>query len=338
MGRIHQTERVTTGRVPAIAKRTCVLLLYAMAITLCGFGQFRSVKEPSPRPGWEPQTPTFRSDVRLVPLLATVKDANGQLIADLEKDEFRLYDNGALQTISVFEKRTEQPLSVSILLDVSLTTAIRLKQERRSVEQFLKALVSSGHEGDMAALYAFDDEVTLLQNFTRDLRRLRSALSRVTPSGGTSVYDALYLAAQSIDRRPGRHVIVLVSDGSDTTSRIDITRAIRALHESDAVVYPIVVVPVEAHAGRSIGGENALHIIAQRTGGRVYAAALGNDLDQAFLDLLRDLRTQYLIGFYPQGAPPSKDGFHYLRLETTRPELLVQTRSGYYGEAGSPDP
>lgn len=314
------------------------LLILQLGLSISATAQFRGVKDPPRTRTQSPEiAPTFRSDVRLVPLLATVKDENGQLIADLEPHEFVLTDNGAPQEIAVFEKRTEQPLSVSVLIDVSLTTAIRLKEERRSVERFLRALVSSGNEEDRAALYAFNDEVTLLQDFSRDMGQFNRALNRLRASGGTSLYDALFLAADVIEHRRGRHVMVVVTDGSDTTSRVNISKAIRKLHEADAVVYPIVVIPVEAHAGRSIGGENALYIIAQRTGGKVYAAALGAELDSVFSELLRDLRTQYLLGFYPRGAPPSKDGYHELRLKTTRPGLLVQTRSGYYGEAGSPE-
>lgn len=302
-------------------------------------GQFRGVKQPRRvPPAEEAPAPTFRSDVRLVPLLVTVKDANGQLIADLELNEFELTDNDVPQQITLFEKRTEQPLSVSLLIDTSLTTAVRLREERRSVERFLQALFASGNEQDQAALYAFNDEVMLLQGFSRDLPRFRRALVRLQASGGTSLYDALFLAAESLERREGRHVLVAVTDGNDTTSRVSISRTIQRIQETDAVVYPIVVVPVEAHAGRSIGGENALQIIAQRTGGKVYAAALGIELDAVFAELLRDLRTQYLLGFYPRGSPPSKDGYHMLKLRTTRPGLLVQTRSGYYGEAGSPKP
>ena len=357
MGRIRSSRRlsaislwvgyVSMRYVRATAARQCLLALLVLLGLVSANAQFRSVKDP-PRPakrgGSVPVTSegsdtyVFRSEVRLITLLATVKDETGNLVGNLEKDEFQLTDNGAPQKIALFEQHTEQPLSVSILIDVSLTTAIRLKQERESVERFLNALIASGNPEDTAALYAFDDEVTLLQGFTRDIRRLRRALAKVLPGGGTSIYDALYLTADAFGDRQGRHVVVLVSDGSDTTSRVNISTAIKSLHQADTIVYPVVVVPVEAHAGRSIGGENALQIIAQRTGGRVYAAKLGADLDRAFTDLLRDLRTQYLIGFYPQDAPPSKDGFHQLVLETTRPGLLVQTRSGYYGVAGSPDP
>lgn len=312
--------------------------LAAVASLLLATGlaaQFRNADEPfRPDPKAQRETvPSFRSDVRLVPLLATVKDANGALIGDLAKEEFEIFDNGVAQEVALFETRTEQPLSVSILVDTSLTTGIKLREERKSVEFFIESLIGSGNEQDAAALYTFNDQVTLQQPFTRNLKRLKRGLNRLAAEGGTSLYDALYLAADSINGRGGRHVVIAVTDGGDTTSRLNIGSAIKRLQEADAVVYPILVVPIEANAGRNIGGENALHIIAMRTGGRVYAAALGRELDAVFTEILRDLRTQYLIGFYPRGAPPTKDGFHHLKLRTTRSGLLVQTRSGYYGEA-----
>lgn len=317
-----------SGRLAAIAS---VLVLLVAAAP----GQFRKTNEPfRPPPKQEQETiPSFRSDVRLVPLLATVKDANGALIGDLTRDDFEIYDNGVAQEVAIFETRTEQPLSVSILLDTSLTTAIKLREGRKSVEVFLQSLMSSGNERDAAALYTFNDQVTLEQPFTRDLRRLKRGLDRVTAEGGTSLYDALFLAAEAIDRREGRHVVVVVTDGGDTTSRLEIGAAMKRLQEADTVVYPILIVPIQANAGRNVGGENALQIIATRTGGKVFAATLGKELDAVFSEILRDLRTQYLVGFYPRGAPPSKDGFHRLELRTRRPGLLVQTRSGYYGEA-----
>lgn len=318
-----------------IARSVAVAALTLLALASGLFAQFRSAGEPA-RPGPKEDrgsVPSFRSDVRLVPLLATVKDANGTLIGDLTKEEFEILDSGVAQEVALFETRTEQPLSVSILVDTSLTTGIKLREERRSVEFFLEALIGSGNEQDSAALYTFNDQVTLQQPFTRNLRRLKRGLGRLAPEGGTSLYDALYLAADAIYDRDGRHVVIAVTDGGDTTSRLNIGSAIRRLQEADTVVYPILVVPIEANAGRNIGGENALQIIAMRTGGKVYAAALGKELDDVFAEILRDLRTQYLIAFYPRGVPPTKDGYHRLVLRTTRPGLLVQTRSGYYGEA-----
>lgn len=316
----------------ACAVGAAALLLFLVAAAPA---QFRKTNEPFRPPTKSDQdaVPSFRSDVRLVPLLATVKDANGALIGDLTKEEFEIYDNGVAQEVALFETRTEQPLSVSILVDTSLTTAIKLREGRKSVEFFVESLIGSGNEQDAAALYTFNDQVTLEQPFTRDLRRLKRGLDRLVPEGGTSLYDALFLVAEAIDRRDGRHVVVVVTDGGDTTSRLNIGSAMKRLQEADAVVYPILIVPIQANAGRNIGGENALQIIAMRTGGKVYAATLGKELDAVFTEILRDLRTQYLVGFYPRGAPPSKDGFHRLELRTKRPGLLVQTRSGYYGEA-----
>ncbi len=323
-------------RAPLHIARGFILMAIALlSLALALPAQFRKADEPF-RPGRkaaQETVPSFRSDVRLVPLVVTVKDANGALIGDLTKEEFEIFDNGVAQEVALFETRTDQPLSVSILVDTSLTTGIKLREERKSVEFFIESLIGSGNDQDAAALYSFNDEITLQQPFTRDLKRLKRAVNRLVAGGGTSLYDALYLAADAVSNREGRHVVIAVTDGGDTTSHLSIGSAMKRLQEADAVVYPILVVPIEANAGRNIGGENALHIIASRTGGKVYAATLGEELDTVFTEILRDLRTQYLIGFYPRGAPPTKDGFHPLALRTTRDGLLVQTRSGYYGEA-----
>ncbi len=117
---------------------------------------------------------------------------------------------------------------------------------------------------------------------------------------GTSLYDAILLASRDIEDRPGRKVLVIVTDGGDTTSHADFQRAAEAAQLADAVIYPVLVVPITNEAGRNIGGENALTTLAERTGGRVFAPSLGAALDQAFDQIIRDLRTQYLLGFYPK--------------------------------------
>ena len=102
---------------------------------------------------------------------------------------------------------------------------------------------------------------------------------------------------------------------------------------ADAVLFPVLVVPITNHAGRNIGGENALTTLAAGTGGHVFTPSLGAELDKAFDDILRELRTQYLIGFYPKNVPPAKDAFHTLKVNVPSPNLHVITRSGYYGDA-----
>jgi Ca-activated chloride channel family protein len=278
------------------------------------------------------ETPVFRADVRLVRLLATVKDPNGNLIGTLSRSNFRVFDNSVEQQIAVFERQTEQPLSVSILIDNSGSTAKDLKYEIDSVTRFLRSLFKEGHPQDQAAIYSFNWQVVLLKNFTRRIESLESVLRGLRGEAGTSLYDAMYLAAGDLAERPGRHVMIIVTDGGDTTSSKKFHDALEAAQLADAVVYPILVMPITNDAGRNIGGENALTTIAAGSGGRVFAPSLGPQLDDVFSEILTDLRTQYLIGYYPKNVPPSKDRFHRLKLTVDRPALQVSTRSGYYSD------
>jgi Ca-activated chloride channel homolog len=278
------------------------------------------------------QDPTFRVDVNLVRILATVKDNSGRLIGTLEKEDFRLIDNGAPQQIAVFERRTEQPLLVSLLIDNSGSTAKDLKYEVESVNRFLHALFSEGNPKDALALYSFNYEVRSLSPFTRNQSTLERSLRGLKGEAGTSMYDAIYLAAREIEDRDGRKVIVVVTDGGDTTSVKDFHAALKAAQLADAVIYSVLVMPITNDAGRNIGGENALTTLGERTGGRVFAPNLGPGIDKAFGDILKELRTQYLLGFYPKDAPLNKDPFHKLEIKMRDGDLRVSSRNGYYGE------
>lgn len=275
----------------------------------------------------------FRSDVQLVRILATVKDPSGALVGSLEKDDFAVRDNGVPQRISVFERQTDQPLSVAVLIDNSGSTAKDLKYETESVTRFLRALLREGNPEDAVALYSFNWQIVKQNGFSRNVPAVERSLRALRGEAGTSLYDAILLASRDIEDRHGRKVLVIVTDGGDTTSHSDFQRAVEAAQLADAVIYPVLVVPIENDAGRNVGGENALTTFALRTGGRVSAASLGAALDQSFDQILRDLRTQYLLGFYPRGVPPGKDRFHTLDITLSKPELQVKARNGYYGEA-----
>lgn len=281
----------------------------------------------------DPPPYVIKSDVRLVRLLTTVKDPSGNLVGDLSKDDFKITDTGVPQDIAVFERTTSQPLSVSVMVDTSASTATHLKSEMDSVQRFLRALFQSGNTQDRAALYSFSWQVVLEMGFTRNLNRLESSLRRLTSTGGTAMYDAVQLAARNLEDRDGRHVIVLVTDGGDTVSSVKFADAMEAAQRANVVIYPIVVVPITNGAGRNTGGEHALQTFAADTGGRVFSAAVGKELDKAFDDILRDLRSQYLLGYYPKNLPFSKDRFHRVKVEASRPGLRISTRSGYYGDA-----
>jgi Ca-activated chloride channel family protein len=284
------------------------------------------------------QQPAFRVDVNLVRVLATVTGPDGNLVGSLPKERFRLLDSGVPQEIAVFERSTAVPLSVAVLIDASGSTAKELPAEIAAVRRFLRTLLREGNPSDAVALYAFNWEVAELAPFTRDVSRLERVLKRVKAEAGTSLYDALLFAAEDLEGRDGRKVIVVVTDGGDTTSSHSFRDALRAAHLAEAVVYPIVIVPVQTDAGRNVGGENALALLAAGTGGRAFQASLGPALDDAFATVLSGLRTQYFLGYYPRGLPPSSGPFREIRLEVLedgRPSasLQVSARSGYYEDS-----
>jgi Ca-activated chloride channel family protein len=275
----------------------------------------------------------IRVDVRLVRVLATVKDASGGLVGDLTKNDFAILDNDALQQIAVFERRTERPLSVALLVDCSGSTAKDLKFEIDSVARFLKALFKEGNADDTVALYSFNYQVTSETRFVHSQSELERKLRLLHGSAGTSLYDAIYFAGRDLERRNGRKVIVVVTDGGDTTSAKSYQSALNAAQVADAVLYPILIIPIANDAGRNLGGEHALTTLASGTGGRVFEPTLGAPLDKAFTDILQELRTQYLLAFYPKDVPLTKDRFHHLEVRVARPGLQILSRNGYYGEA-----
>ncbi len=278
------------------------------------------------------ETPSFSIDVKLVSLIATVKDPSGQPVGGLEKRNFRVIADGQPQEIAVFERQTDRPLSVALLFDASLSVAKELRFEQEAALRFLRSLLGPGaHARDRVAVYRFSSFVDLLQPYTASLDRLKEAIYSIRPESGTSVYDALLLASQDLERREGRKVVIIVTDGGDTTSSTTYHQALEALHLADAVLYSILVVPVTSDAGRNLGGENALKTMSGNTGGLWFRQYADRNLDETFQQILRDLRLQYLLGFYPRGAAAGgAERFHKVEIQVDRPGLRVLARNGYF--------
>lgn len=279
-----------------------------------------------------PGEPVFAADVRLVTLPVTVTDAHGAPLGDLEREDFRILEEGNPREVAVFERRTNRPLSVALMLDASLSAAIELRYERQSAARFLANLLGpESLEADNAAVFSFSGEVTALSPFTGELGQLESALERVRAEDGTSLYAAILLASEELAGREGRRVIVLITDGGDTTSGVRFADALRAAHEAEAAIYPLIVLPIQSDTGRNRGGEHALITLARLTGGEAFVQHGAEDLDRAFGQILRNLRTQYLLAFYPQddqvGTP---ERFRKIEVEVARTGAAALVRSGYY--------
>jgi len=183
--------------------------------------------------------------------------------------------------------------------------------------------------------------VSEMTPFTSKLHQLDSAINEVRVGGATSLYDAVYLGAKALINRQGRKVLVLITDGGDTASSIDYKEALRAAQQSEALVYSLIDVPVEASAGRNTGGEHALIQISSDTGGKYYYASNVFELDKAFEQISDELRTQYLLAYYPVQRRAASD-FRQIDVVAHAhdlPEaqgsdpgekLIVRARRGYY--------
>lgn len=282
------------------------------------------------------EQPSFSVDVRLVRMLVTVRDEYGKPVAGLKPEDFTITDNNAAQQITLFEPQSSQPLSVALLVDTSRSTASDRRYEFDGARTFLNALIKDGNPEDACALYGFNTDVTRYTDYSRNISKIQGRLGRLKSEGATSLYDAVYLAAHDLQLRPGRHVLVVVSDGGDTASRVKFQEALEALHGSDAVLYALLVMPITNDSGRNIGGENALTEFAQWTGGKIFFPAGIKAVEAAFAEILRDLRTEYLIGYYPKNLPPTREPFHRVSVKVHRPRVSVSARNGYFSDDVEP--
>lgn len=246
-------------------------------------------------PHSQPET-TFKLDVKLVNVFVTVTDARGAPIGGLTQQNFILKEDDREQRIAIFDKESALPLSIALALDTSLSTRRDLPLEQASAKRFAHAIM---RPVDALSVYGFSEVVQQAVNFTPDLKRIDEGIDHIRVGAATAVYDAVYLVSRSLDRRQGRKVIVLITDGGDTISKVDYKEAVRAAEEAEAIVYSIIVVPIENSAGRETGGEHALIQLSEDTGGKYYYATSMQQLDEAFHKISDELRTQYLLAYYP---------------------------------------
>ncbi len=276
------------------------------------------------------QEVSLRISVRLVSILATVRGADGELAPALTTDDFEVRDEGVPQPIRVFGREADLPLSIALLLDLSGSTAKDLKFEQESAIRFLHSIL---RPQDRASLFTFTHEVVQVAPFTSSTARLEQAVRAARPQGGTSLFDAIYLASEELRKQPGRRVMVVISDGGDTTSGISFHQALHAAQDADAVIYSVVIVPIRSQSGRDIGGEHALQLLSEGTGGRALTPDSAGQLDPAFASIGQELRTHYLLGFYvgSGGALDAAAGaYRRLEVRVKTSGFTVQARKGYY--------
>ncbi|HEX9345735.1 MAG TPA: VWA domain-containing protein, partial [Candidatus Acidoferrum sp.] len=235
--------RISSWLVARSSQRTAPLIL--CILTACASG--RSMAQ-------EPET-TLKVDVKLVNVFVTVTDTRGAPVTNLQKENFLLKEDGKEQKVAIFSRESALPLSIVLAVDTSLSTRKDLPLELISARKFAHTIL---RPEDGLALYKFSEEVSELVPFTSDLKKIDAGIDRVRNGSATALYDAVFLGSQALSRRQGRKVMVVITDGGDTVSQVDYKEALRAAQESEAIIYSIIIVPIEASAGRDTGGEHAL--------------------------------------------------------------------------------
>ncbi len=296
---------------------------------------------------------TLKVNVEVVQLFFNVKDKHGSLIPNLNKTDFSLFEDGQPQTIKYFKAESDLPLTLGILIDSSGSQQRVLDMEKEVGASFLESTL---RQKDEAFVISFDVDITLLQDFTNSVSRLRHALNEakintggvgcsggpIGPQGpipcgssgprGTALYDAVYLASHDeLSHEVGRKAMILLTDGEDQGSRLKIRDAVEAAQKADTICYVLLI----ADRGFAYGfggytGVSDMKKLTQDTGGRMIE--VGNKIEklrQAFDQISQELRSQYNIGYTPTNSV--RDGsFRKVDIKPKDGDYKIQSRSGYY--------
>jgi VWFA-related protein len=316
---------------------------------------------PQPAPPQEPAGPQRQDQgkitqvVNLVDVLFTVLNRRNKLVPDLEKDDFKIWDDKSPESIRYFSRQTDLPLRIGLLMDTSNSIRDRLKFEQDAATSFLFSVLR--HNKDQAFVMTFDDEPAILQGFTDDAGRLRDEIVKTRAGGGTAVYDAIYDACQKElshpPRPPGdqpdvvRRVMILISDGDDNLSNHTRSEAIEMAQRYSVVIYTISTSTqwiqlsqtdpdkIANRKSHLTEGDKILQDLADETGGRAFFPYHVDDLDQSFQDIGDELRNQYSIAYIPTHS--QFDGkYHRIRIEVPEHKgYQVRARRGYFAKANT---
>ncbi len=270
----------------------------------------------------------IRVDVARVPLLFTVTDRKNRFITDLGREDFRVFDDGWEQEIREFDRESDLPLRIGVVLDTSNSIRGRFKFEQEAAIEFLQGVLAE--EQDRAFLVSFDTRAELIVDYTNDIEELAAGVRRLRAGGGTALYDAIYYACR--DKLPEdqpkeqfRRALVVIGDGEDNRSTVTREDALEMAHKAETVVYTIST----NRSGNRFTGDKTLRRFATETGGIAFHPFQARDLEQSFANIANELRHQYFILYSPSQFV--NDGsFHRVEVRTRYRNAVVRVRRGYY--------
>jgi len=271
----------------------------------------------------QPEQPVFRSTVRTVPIYATVVDASGRLVPDLERTDFAVLDNGKPADVALFSADS-QPFTAVVMLDTSASMTANLKLLNRAAEQFLLRLLPV----DRAQVGAFNDKIQLSGTFTNDRDELIGALNDLYFGNPTRLNDGIAAGLDALQGIEGRRVVVVFTDGEDTSSRLGFKTVQERARDEEVMVYSIGLESEYFNGMRVVRSRPSrdLRKISDETGGGYFELQKTADLAPTFTRVAQELRSQYLIGF----APVALDNkVHKLEVKVMRPGMTVRARRSY---------
>jgi len=305
--------------------RTVVVLL-VLIMTLGGFAR------SSPQSGQD----TLRVTVDLVNVQFSVIDRHGRFVPGLTAQDFKVEEDGRRQEIRNFARENELPLTLALLVDTSPSVRPVFDEEKTTAEAFLESIL---RQKDLALIMGFDRSVTLVQDYTDNVKLLKRAIDELEIGGGTSIYDAVYLASkEKLHEEAGRKAIILLSDGEDTTSKVKFPESLVAAHQSDTVIYGIFNsvgggffpygrrrVPILGNGG-DIG---TLKKYSEETGGSTFVVSNENSFRKIFDQIAQELRSQYSLGYVSLNT--ARDGkYRQIKITARDSSYTIKARKGYY--------
>lgn len=352
----------------SIVLTACLLTLAGSALFIVGGSEARrsqlsdrfSEATPTPTPFIEEEEGVIKVDTEAVNVLFTAQDKDRRLLLTLKPEDIRILENGQPQEITAFSRQVDLPLSLSILIDTSVSQQRTLPEEKSAAIAFLEAVVRPAK--DEVAIVSFTGESTLEQGMTNNISRLRRAVDRVefvppsgyigggvvapgTPpisgrnqsiAGSTAIWDAIWVTSVEIlgpAPERTRRAIILLSDGDNTSGQKNLDEAIEAALRSEAVIYSIGI------GDEFYGGvrKDTLSKLSERTGGRAFFPRDERQLREAFKQIQEEMRSQYLLAYEPTNT--SKDGtYRRIEIQLVNPDLQKQKvklthRQGYFAKS-----
>jgi Ca-activated chloride channel homolog len=248
---------------------------------------------------------TVKVNVNLVNVLVSVLDEHNRPAPNLPIEAFQVLEEGVPQKIDIFESETQQPLDIALMIDASLSAHIEKATEQEAASHFIQQIL---RPEDRLSVFSFDEQVRQLPPYFSDkVASLQDAVHKIQDGAGTSIYDAIYLGSEALQKRRSerRRVIIMLTDAGETTSRYDFEAARKGALRAGILLYTVVIRPVKNENGRNTAGEHALQTITETTGGAMFFPASSEELPMIFDRINSELRTQYRLAYYPNPRGPA---------------------------------